>query len=94
MIAQFYASDDNVHTFIHTFISKWEEDDVHSYIKRPSKNNVAGKVLQKNNRDGLRHRGRGSTRDINYAFNRKKKRLEEKKNFSAGLAMLSMTSAK
>lgn len=42
----------------------------------------------KNNRDGLRHRGRGSIRDINYAFQVKRKNRLEEKNFSTELAML------
>lgn len=48
-------------------ISEREEDDAHSYIKRPSKNMLQEKCY-KNNRDGLRHQSRGSIRDINDAF--------------------------
>lgn len=60
------------------YISEREEDDAHSYIKRPSKNMLQEKCY-KNNHDGLWHRGQGSTRhELRFSVQRKKKRSEEK----------------
>lgn len=47
--------------------TEMEEDDAHSYIKRPSKNILQEKCY-KNNNDKLRYRDLGSLRDKNMIF--------------------------